>query len=253
MLKKKRRDLFMKKLSFVLIVTLLLSLCSCAPAPNGKQIFDIKDPQSVELTLLPALALSAFSPDRFQTLLQEPADITAICELLNELTLTEVGASGVVDTSGVFEGISIVITCAENTRSFRIAGTSVYCHQTDKAYRADRDITNDLTAYLTREVGTVSSGQDLFQTDKISRITITNSQWEEVEMTDITPAVEALSGLTLTHTNTPRLEGGLHATIHLQDGSIIGITFGGDLMQINNKMYQVDRNISDLFSAVIHP
>ena len=42
-------------------------------------------------------------------------------------------------------------------------------------------------------------------------------------------------------------------SIHLQDGSIIGITFGGDLMQINNKMYQVDRNISDLFSAVIHP
>ena len=91
----------MKKLSFVLILTLLLRLCSCAPAPNGKQIFDIKDPQSVELTLLPALALSAFSPDRFQTLLQEPAVITAICDLLNGLTLTEVDGS-----SGVLGGIS---------------------------------------------------------------------------------------------------------------------------------------------------
>lgn len=238
----------MKKLSFVLLVTLLLGLCSCAPAPNGKQIFDIKDPQSVELTLLPALALSGFSPDRFQTLLQEPADITAICDLLNGLTLTEVDGS-----SGVLGGISVHIDCGGLNRNLTIQGIVIHCEWNDKSYRADRDITDDLTAYLTREVGTVSSGQDLFQTDKITRITVTNAQWEEIEMTDISQAVEELSNLTLTRANTPRLEGGLQARVYLQDGSSIGITFGGDLMQINNKMYQVDRNISDLFSAVIHP
>ena len=238
----------MKKLSFVLIVTLLLSLCSCAPAPNGKQIFDIKDPQSVELTLLPALALSAFSPDHFQTLLQEPADITAICDLLNGLTLTEVDGS-----SGVLGGISVHIDCGGLNRNFTIQGIVIHCEWNDKSYRADRDITDDLTAYLTREVGTVSSGKDLFLTDSIARISVTNAQWEEIEMTDISQAVEALSTLTLTRANTPQLEGGLKITLYLQDGSRIGITFGGNIMQVNNKMYQVDRNISDLFSAVIHP
>ena len=238
----------MKKLSLVLLVTLLLGLCSCAPSPNGEQIFAIKDPQSIELTNGSALALSAFVPRDAIIRTEDEDDIEAICDLLNGLTLTEVDGSG-----GVLGGISIHIDCSHLNRNITVQGTIIHCEWNEKSYRADRDITDDLMAYLTREVGIVSSGKDLFQIDKINRITVTDAQWEEIEMTDIAPAVEALSGLTLTRANTPRLEGGLHATVYLQDGNSSGITFGSDLMQVNNKMYQVDRNISDIFSAVIHP
>ncbi len=238
----------MKKLSFVLIVTLLLCLCSCSAAPNGKQIFDIKDPQQIILYDNFLASISSHQTDYATVQLTSATDVTAICDLLNGLTLTEIYSGG-----GVLGDISVHIDCSRLNRNITVQGTIIHCEWNDKSYRADRDITNDLMAYLTREVGTVSSGQELFPADKITLITVTNSQWEEVEMTDITPAVEALSGLTLTRANMPWLEGGLKARIYLQDGSSIGITFGGDLMQVNNKVYQVDRNISDLFSTVIHP
>ncbi len=238
----------MKKLSFVLLVTLLLTLCSCAPAPNGEQIFDIKEPKQIILYDNFLASISSHQADHAMVQLTSATDVTAVCDLLNGLTLTEVDGSG-----GVLGDITIRIEGEHSLRNITVSGVTVHCDWIDKTYRADRDITNDLTAYLTREVGTVSSGRELFPADKITRITVTNSQWEEVEMTDITPAVEALSGLTLTRANMPWLEGGLKARVYLQDGSSIGITFGGDLMQVNNKVYQVDRNISDLFSTVIHP
>ncbi len=237
----------MKKLSFVLLVTLLLCLCSCAPAPNGEQIFDIKEPQQIILYNNFLASTSYYQADHATVQLTSTTDISAICDLLNGLTLTEIDSGG-----GVLGDISVHIDCGRLNRNITVQGTIIHCEWNDKSYRADRDITNDLMTYLTREVGTVSSGQELFPADKITRITVTNSQWEEVEMTDITPAVEALSGLTLTRANMPWLEGGLKARVYMQDGSSIGITFGGDLMQVNNKMYQVDRNISDLFSTVIH-
>lgn len=238
----------MKKLSFFLLVTLLLTLCSCAPAPNGEQIFDIKDPQQIILYDNFLASVSFHQADHAVAELTSAKDITAVCDLLNGLNLTEIDSD-----DGVLGEFTIRIESEHALRNITVSGVIIHCDWTDKSYRADKDITEDLTAYLPREVGTVSSGQDLFQTDQITRITVTDSQWKEVEMTDISPAIEALSGLTLTRANTSRLEGGLHATVYLQDGSSIGITFGGDLMQVNNKMYQVDRNISDLFSAVIHP
>ncbi len=237
----------MKKLSFVLLVTLLLCLCSCAPAPNGEQIFDIKEPKQIILYDNFLASTSYYQADHATVQLTSPADVTAICDLLNGLTLTEIDSD-----DGIPGEFTIRIEGEHALRNITVSGVTIHCDWTDKTYQADKDITEDLTAYLTREVGTVSSGKDLFQTDKITRITVTNSQWEEVEMTDITPAVEALSGLTLTRANMPWLEGGLKARVYLQDGSSISITFGGDLIQVNNKMYQVDRNISDLFRAVIH-
>ena len=240
----------MKKRFVVLIVTLLLVLCSCTPTPNGKQIFAIKDPQ--QITLYDDLLISnSFQPSDFAAVeLTQAEDIAGICNLLNGLTLTEVAPGGVLG------GISIHITEEKTTHIIRVAGIGIYCEWNGKAYQADEDITEELRKYLTRDVGTVSNGKNLFQTDKITRITVTNSQWEEIEMTDIAPAVTSLAELTLTRANTSRLEGGLHATLYLQDGSSIGITFGGNLMQINNKMYQVDHNVSDvsdLFGTVIHP
>ena len=238
----------MKKLSFVLLVTLLLGLCSCAPKPNGAEIFDIKDPKQIILYDNFLASISSHQADHATVQLTNPADVTAICDLLNGLTLTEIDSND--DVSGEF---TIRIECEHVIRIISITEAIIHCDWNDKTYQADKDITEELKGYLTRDVGTVSSGKDLFLTDSIARITVTNAQWEEIEMTDISQAVKSLSALTLTRANTPQLEGGLKITLYLQDGSRIGITFGSNIMQVNNKGYRCDTDISQIFSQVVHP
>jgi|GEM_PF-1357588 len=243
----------MKKLSFVLLVTLLLGLCSCAPKPNGAEIFDIKDPQSVYLYDNEISHFSFIQFDHASVQLAANADVSAIYDMLSNLVLTE------TEPEQFAGGIDVHVLCKrQNTegtypRNITVFGKLIHCQWNDAYYLADRDITEELKGYLTRDVGTVSSGKDLFLTDSIARITVTNAQWEEMEMTDISQAVKSLSALTLTRANTPPLEGGLQITLYLQDGSRIGITFGGNIMQVNNKAYRCDTDISQIFSQVVHP
>lgn len=233
----------MKKLSFVLLVTLLLGLCSCAPKPNGAEIFDIKDPQYIDLSYIENTTLNANDLH-----IDDTADMESLLDLLNGLTLTEIEQENTP-----LNHYGIRIQGEHAVRDIIVSGSIFHCGWTGKVYRADKDITEELKGYLTRDIGTVSSGKDLFQTDSIARITVTNAQWEEIEMTDISQAVKALSALTLTRANTPQLEGGLKITLYLQDGSRIGITFGGNIMQVNNKAYRCDTDISQIFSQVVHP
>lgn len=237
----------MKKLSFVLLVTLMLGLCSCAPAPNGAEIFDIKDPLSITLTHTEYTALSALTPIDSYLYIDDAADMAAIFQLLNELTLTEIEPQ-----DHALNHYSVRIQCQQVVRNIIISGSIVHCSWTGKVYRADGDITEELKGYLTRDIGTTVNGKDLLNPASITRITVDNSQWKSVDMTNISEAVKALSDVTLTRINPPLHEGGTQVTLHYSDQTQ-GLNFSGTTVWIDNKAYRCDTDISQIFSEIVHP
>ena len=237
----------MKKLSFVLLVTLLLGLCSCAPAPNGAEIFDIKDPQSITLSHTEYTVLSALAPIDNYLYVDDAADMDAILHLLNGLTLTEIEPQ-----DHALIHYSVRIQCQHAVRNIIVSGSILHCSWTGKVYRADRDITEELKGYLTRDVGKSVDAKELLKPESITRITVDNSQWEPIEMTDISPAVEALSKVTLTRINPDLHDGGTQVTLYYGDQTQ-GLNFSGTTVWIDGKAYRCDTDISQIFSKVIHP
>lgn len=237
----------MKKLSFVLLVTLLLGLCSCAPKPNGAEIFDIKDPQSITLTHTENTILSALAPIDSYLYVDDAADMDAIFGLLNGLTLTEIEPQ-----NHALNHYSVRIQCQHMVRNIIVSGSVFHCSWTGKVYRADRDITEELKSYLTRDVGKSVDAKAMLDPESITRITVDNSVWEPIEMTDISPAVEVLSKVSLTRINPPLHEGGTQVTLYYGDQTQ-GLNFSGTTVWIDHKAYRCDTDISQIFSQVVHP
>ncbi len=88
--------------------------------------------------------------------------------------------------------------------------------------------------------------------ESITRITVDNSVWEPIEMTDISGAVEALSTATLTRINPDLHDGGTQVTLYYGDQTQ-GLNFSGTTVWIDNKAYRCDTDISQIFSKVVHP
>ena len=237
----------MKKLSIVLLVTLLLGLCSCAPIPKGVDILDINDPQYIELSYIENTTQSAVTPIHHYVKITDTADMEAILDLLGGLTLTETESQ-----DPALNHYNIHIQGANIVRNITISGSVLHCEWTGKVYRADKDITEELKGYLTRDVGTMVDVKELLNPETITRITVTNTQWEEIEMADITQAVDALSTVTLTRSNPLPHEGGVQAYLYYENDRMF-LNFSGTTVWIDGKAYTCNTDISQIFSKIIHP